>query len=62
MSQKNQDADPTLAEMRHTQCDCMTEIVHADDATDMTHPAMSTIIAHRAILARLLLFGALSTQ
>lgn len=59
MNQQGQDADSILAEMRHTHCDCTIEIVRADDETEMTDAAPSTILAHRAILARASYFSAL---
>nr|UMO80310.1 BTB incomplete domain containing protein [Pandoravirus aubagnensis] len=62
MSKHDQRADSILAEMRHTQCDCMIEIVHTgddDDRTDTADAAPTTILAHRAILARASYFLAL---
>ncbi|AVK76501.1 BTB incomplete domain containing protein [Pandoravirus neocaledonia] len=59
MGRQGQDANSILAEMRHTHCDCVIEVFQGDDETGMTGAAPSTIIAHRAILARASYFSAL---
>ncbi|WBR14959.1 Btb/poz domain-containing protein [Pandoravirus kuranda] len=59
MGRRGQDANSILAEMRHTHCDCVIEVLQGDGETGTAGVAPSTIIAHRAILARASYFSAL---